>query len=74
MAEPLRVLLVGGPMYEPLYARLEEFERREGVKIEAFVAPTHPDLNGRIEEEFGSGAASYDVISTHTKYAPSQRR
>ena len=74
MAEPLRVLLVGGPMYEPLYARLEEFERREGVKIEAFVAPTHPDLNGRIEEEFGSGAASYDLISTHTKYAPSQRR
>jgi multiple sugar transport system substrate-binding protein len=38
------------------------------------VAPTHPDLNERIEEEFSSGTASYDMISTHTKYAPSQRQ
>lgn len=38
------------------------------------MAPTHPDLNERIEGEFGSGTASYDLISTHTKYAPSQRR
>src|SRR5215217_2522950 len=70
----LRVLLVGGPMYDPLYARLAEFEEREGIEIETVVAPTHPDLNEQIEDEFGSGAASYDLISTHTKYAPSQRR
>jgi len=74
VAESLRALLVGGPMYEPLYARLEEFERREGVKVEAVVASAHPDLNERIEEEFGSGTAGYDLISTHAKYAPSQRR
>ena len=74
MTERLKVLLVGGPMYESLYERLAEFEKRESVKVEAVVAPTHPDLNERIEEEFGSGAASYDLISTHTKYAPSQRR
>jgi multiple sugar transport system substrate-binding protein len=70
----LRVLLVGGPMYDPLYARLEEFEAREGVEVEAVVAPSHPELNERIAEEFGSGEASYDLISTHAKYAPSQRR
>jgi multiple sugar transport system substrate-binding protein len=69
----LRVLLVGGPMYDPLYARLEEFEAREGVEVEAVVAPSHPELNERIAEEFGSGEASYDLISTHAKYAPSQR-
>lgn len=74
MSDALRVLLVGGSMYEPLYERLEEFERREGVQVEATIAPTHPDLNERIEEEFGSGSAKYDFISTHTKYAPSQRR
>jgi extracellular solute-binding protein len=34
----------------------------------------HPDLNERIEEEFSSGRAYYDLISTHTKYAPSQRQ
>jgi multiple sugar transport system substrate-binding protein len=71
MAGSLRILLVGGPMYDPLYGRLEEFE---GRKVEKVVAPTHPELNEQIEEEFGAGTASYDLISTHTKYAPSQRR
>ena len=71
MAGSLRILLVGGPMYDPLYDRLGEFEGRQ---VEKVVAPTHPALNEQIEEEFGSGTASYDLISTHTKYAPSQRR
>lgn len=74
MSGILKVLLVGGPMYDPLYGRLPEFEEKHGVKVEAVVAPTHPDLNERIEEEFGSGGASYDLISTHTKYAPSQKQ
>jgi multiple sugar transport system substrate-binding protein len=74
MAGNLRILLVGGPMYDPLYERLGEFEEREGMSVEAAVAPTHPDLNERIEEEFSSGTASYDLISTHAKYAPSQRQ
>jgi multiple sugar transport system substrate-binding protein len=71
MAGNLRILLVGGPMYDPLYERIGEFE---GMSIDVAVAPTHPDLNERIEEEFGSGTASYDLISTHAKYAPSQRQ
>ena len=74
MTAELRVLLVGGPMYDPLYERLAEFEEGEGVRIERVVAPTHPDLNERIEAEFGRGEARYDLVSTHTKYAPSQRR
>ena len=73
MASNLRILLVGGPMYDPLYARIGEFERREGASVEVAVAPSHPDLNERLEEEFGSGTALYDLISTHSKYAPSQR-
>jgi multiple sugar transport system substrate-binding protein len=74
MAGNLRILLVGGPMYDPLYTRLKEFEEREGISVEVAGALSHPELNERIEEEFGSGAASYDLISTHTKYAPSQRK
>lgn len=70
MADELRILLIGGPMYDPLYSRLEELEEREGVEVVATLA--HPDLNERVEEEFGAGAARYDLISTHTKYAPSQ--
>ena len=74
MRKSLKALLVGGPMYDPLYTRLGEFEEREGISIETVVAPTHPDLNEQIEAEFTSRAASYDLISTHTKYAPSQRQ
>jgi multiple sugar transport system substrate-binding protein len=71
MTATLRVLLVGGPMYDPLYSRLSELE---GIEVESVVAASHPDLNERIEEEFRSGRAEYDLISTHTKYAPSQKR
>jgi multiple sugar transport system substrate-binding protein len=74
MSNSLRVMLVGGPMYDPLYTRLAEFEEREGLRVETVVAPTHPDLNERIEAEFTSGGSSYDLISTHTKYAANQRQ
>ena len=74
MSGGLRILLIGGPMYDPLYERLPQFEEKHGVKVEAVAAPTHPDLNERIEAEFGSGGAQYDLISTHTKYAPSQKQ
>ena len=70
----LRILLVGGPMYDPLYSRLKAFEDRGEISVEVVATLPHPDLNQRIEEEFSSGTASYDLISTHTKYAPSQRQ
>ncbi|ABG05915.1 extracellular solute-binding protein, family 1 [Rubrobacter xylanophilus DSM 9941] len=74
MGGTLRVLLVGGPMYDPLYGRIGEFEERTGVRVERVLSRDHPDLNARIEREFGSGEADYDLVSTHTKYAPGQRR
>jgi multiple sugar transport system substrate-binding protein len=70
----LRILLVGGPMYDPLYSRLKTFEDRREISLEVVATLPHPDLNQRIEEEFSSGTATYDLISTHTKYAPSQRQ
>ncbi|MCA1740574.1 MAG: extracellular solute-binding protein [Actinobacteria bacterium] len=72
MGSKLRVLLIGGPMYDPLYSRLSDFEEQEGVTVEVVASLPHPELNDRVEEEFGSGEASYDLISTHVKYAPSQ--
>lgn len=74
MARNLRLLLIGGPMYDPLYSRIEDFEEREHVEVEVAATLAHPDLNERVEEEFGAGSARYDLISTHTKYAPSQRQ
>jgi multiple sugar transport system substrate-binding protein len=74
MTRSLRVLLIGGPMYDPLYSRFGEFEERGGFDVEVVETLPHPQLNERIEEAFSSGAASFDLISTHTKYAPSQSR
>ena len=59
-------------MYDPLYARFSDFEDQEGVTVEVVASLPHPELNDRVEDEFGSGEASYDLISTHIKYAPSQ--
>lgn len=61
-------------MYDPLYRRLEKFERQTGWDIEVAARLPHPALNATIAEEFGAGTARFDLISTHTKYAPAQRQ
>lgn len=61
-------------MYDPLYARLDEFGRETGWKVEVAARLPHPALNARIAEEFAAGTARYDLISTHSKYAPAQRQ
>ncbi len=68
----LRVALVGGPMYDRLYTRLPDFEAQTGWQIEIGFQGPHPALNDHIAEVYSSGAGQYDLISTHTKYAPSQ--
>lgn len=61
----LRVALVGGPMYEHLYRALPP------DTVEVVVLEDHPTLNRRVAEMLGAGER-LDVISTHSKYAPSQ--
>lgn len=63
----LRVALVGGPMYDPMYALLD------GRDVEVVVHADHPTLNRRVAEILGRGER-LDLISTHAKYAPSQAR
>ena len=67
MSEPLRVALVGGPMYDHLYARLADRD------VEVVVHEDHPTLNRRVAELLAAGER-IDVLATHSKYAPSQRR
>lgn len=64
--DPLRVALVGGPMYDHLYERL-----RDDVKI--VVHADHPTLNRRVAAMLEAGER-IDVLATHSKYAPSQRQ
>jgi len=68
----VRVALVGGPMYDPLYAAIPEFERQTGLTVEIVARLPHPELNAFVKRTFSSGHADIDLLSTHTKYAPSQ--
>jgi multiple sugar transport system substrate-binding protein len=60
----LRVALVGGPMYDRLYESLGD--------VEVVVHADHPTLNRAVAELLAAGER-IDVLSTHSKYAPSQR-
>ena len=68
----VRVALVGGPMYDPLYAAIPQFERESGLRVDIVARLPHPELNAFVRSVVPSGAADLDLISTHTKYAPSQ--
>jgi len=62
----LRVALVGGPMYDGLYSMLP-------ASTEVVVRADHPTLNRSVAAALEAGER-LDVISTHSKYAPSQAR
>lgn len=68
----VRVALVGGPMYDPLYESLPKFARSSGHAVEIVARLPHPELNAFVERAFRTGEPPLDVLSTHTKYAPSQ--
>ncbi len=68
----VRAALVGGPMYDPLYDSIAAFERETGYRVEIVARLPHPELNAFVRTAFESGSPSIDLLSTHTKYAPSQ--
>lgn len=63
----LRLALVAGPMYDHLYQVLA------GHDVDIVVRADHPTLNARVAELLAAGER-LDLISTHSKYAPSQHR
>lgn len=72
MKSSLHILMVGGPMYNALYGSIAEFEAREKVRVEVTCSSNHPDLNVRIQRAF-TQSHGYDLISTHSKFAPAQK-
>lgn len=66
MSDRLRVALVGGPMYDALYEPFID-------EVEVVVHADHLTLNAQVAELLAAGER-IDVLSTHGKYAPSQRR
>lgn len=63
----LRVALVAGPMYDHLY---DVFDAA-GLDVEIVVHADHPTLNREVARLLGAGER-IDLLSTHSKYAPSQ--
>jgi multiple sugar transport system substrate-binding protein len=69
MNKEVTVALVTGPAYDPLYERLQGFTEATGVKVSVGFGGDHPSLNRHLAS---LDEVPYDLVSTHTKYAPSQ--
>ena len=68
----LHLALIGGPQYDGLLELLPAFEQRLGYRLHIDVCLPHVELNGRMAKDLGTENGRYDLISTHTKYCPSQ--
>jgi len=71
MTNELQVALISGPAYDPLYECLPAFTVTTGIKVNVAFRGDHPALNHHLAM---LSDVPYDLVSTHTKYAPSQLR
>src|SRR5882724_5807562 len=69
MSSELQIALVSGPAYDSLYECLPEFSATTGISVNIAFRGDHPALNHHLAT---LGELPYDLVSTHTKYAPSQ--
>jgi multiple sugar transport system substrate-binding protein len=69
MIKELHVALIAGPAYDPLYQCLPAFTEATGVTVNVAFRGDHPALNRHLAS---LTEVPYDLVSTHTKYAPSQ--
>lgn len=74
MSKNLKVAFVGGPMYDYPYTKIPEFESKTGYKVEIAAKLIHPELNEHIADMYSKGEGDYDLITTHSKYSPSQKQ
>jgi multiple sugar transport system substrate-binding protein len=51
---------------------LPAFEKQTGYRLHVDVRLPHVELNERMAKDLGTEDGRYDLISTHTKYCPSQ--
>src|SRR5689334_16036548 len=68
----LHLALIGGPQYDGLSDLLPAFEKETGYRLHVDVRLPHVELNERMTKDLGTENGHYDLISTHTKYCPSQ--
>lgn len=66
----LRVKLIGGAQYEPLYATISEWEEATGATVEILSRKNHFELDREIKQDIAAGTLDWCVGSNHTSFAP----
>ena len=66
----LRVKLIGGAQYEPLYARISEWEAMTGATVDVLSRKNHFELDREIKQDIAAGTLDWCVGSNHTSFAP----
>ena len=68
--ETLRVKLIGGAQYEPLYAEIDKWEEMTGATVEILSRKNHFELDREIKQDIAAGTLDWCVGSNHTSFAP----
>lgn len=66
----LRVKLIGGAQYEPLYAEIARWEAMTGATVDVLSRKNHFELDREIKQDIAAGLTSWCVGSNHTSFAP----
>lgn len=66
----LRVKLIGGAQYEPLYATISEWEAATGATVDVMSRKNHFELDREIKQDIAAGTLDWCVGSNHTSFAP----
>lgn len=66
----LRVKLIGGAQYEPLYAEIGKWEEMTGATVEILSRKNHFELDREIKQDIAAGTLNWCVGSNHTSFAP----
>ncbi len=62
--------LIGGQEYEPLYARIADWEKLTGAKVNIISKKNGFDLDKEIKSDIASGNITWCVGWNHTSFAP----
>lgn len=62
--------LIGGQQYEALYARIAEWEKATGAKVNVISKKNHFELDKEIKSDIATGNISWCLGSNHSSFAP----
>lgn len=66
----LRVKLIGGAQYEPLYTLIPEWEAATGATVDILSRKSHFELDREMKQDIAAGNIDYCMFANHTNFAP----